>query len=97
MKTSNILIRVTEEEKDHAQTVADLLGKKNISTLIRDFINDMYSCFDDSTLGIDIDLLIESYKNELELLTLQKVSPGQRMNVRYKINVLEEIKKERGL
>lgn len=97
MKTSKIEIRVTQEEKEKVNSLVSLLNKKNISSLLRDYINDMYSCIDDSNVGIDIDLLIFSYEQELELKTLDKSSPVERMNIRYKINLLEEIKKERGL
>lgn len=97
MKNSRLELRITEEEKEKATALVKLLGKKNISSLLRDYINDMYSCIDDTTLGFDIDLLIYSYQQELELKTLEKASPMEKMSIRYKLNLLEEIKKERGL
>lgn len=43
MKNSNIIIRVSEEEKNNLNEIISLLGEKNVSSFIRNIINDLSS------------------------------------------------------
>jgi len=98
-KTNNIIIRVSEKEKDHAVEVANLLGKKNISALFRDYINDIWSLVEETNNNnnFSIDDLINELQAELELKRVAKCSPIERFTLINNINVLISIKKNKNL
>lgn len=103
MKTSNILIRVSDEEKEKAVKVASLLNKKNISTMFRDYINHIYDLNEQTKLcstksGFSIDDLIADLKCDLELKKMQKsISLMDKYSLQHDINMLINIKKKKGL
>lgn len=94
-KNEKIDIRVTQEDKKKALKVVELLGKKNISHLFRDFINDIYSGYEDTQV-CSLDLLIESLELELECKKVSKASAFEIYSVRTKLNMLKDLKEEKG-
>lgn len=99
-KTETIIIRVSSEEKQKALFLTKFLNKKNISTLFRDYILDLNNFIDEIKLtsdtpeGISLDDLIENYESQLELVKISKKNPYHVFDLRRKINLLNEIKKD---
>ncbi|WP_347043124.1 hypothetical protein [Bacteroides fragilis] len=97
MKSELIKVRVTDEERDKAIELSQLFGKKNLSEFIRYLINDLYLYVDMCNSGFDIDSLIADLEQDVELKKLEKSSPMEIHKIRMNINVLKELKKEKGL
>lgn len=93
MKNSNIIIRVTEEEKEKAHQVVGALGEKNISSLFRNYINSAYECLiaaptDKTSLKFYIARLID------EMNSKENLSAWERYNYNSKINMLRDLERK---
>lgn len=82
-KTSNIIIRVTNEEREKANNLVELLGESNLSSMLRNYINDFYDLFYSSTKS-DIDKIIEEIEEELKIGSLGSIDK-QRKNIDLKL------------
>lgn len=88
MKNTNIIIRVSEEEKQKLVHLLELTGSDSISKFIRGFINESYDFLCSAPKGSDLDLYIEKLKAERDI---QK-DVFSKYKINQKIRMLEEIK-----
>lgn len=63
-KNTNIIIRVSEEEKKKAVKLVEVLGEKNISSMFRQYINDLYSLYLYETSSSNLDYTIARLKEK---------------------------------
>ena len=82
-KNFNIVIRVSEEERNKANNLVDLLGENSVSSMLRNYINDFYDLFFSSTKS-DIDLIISEIERELHTCCLGSIDK-QRKSVDLKL------------
>lgn len=68
-KNTNIIIRVSEEEKKKAAKLVDVLGEKNISSMFRDYINSLYSLYLGETSSTNLDYHISLLKKKKAVST----------------------------
>lgn len=91
-KNSVINIRLSEDEKEKAVKVVELLGYKNISTMLRDYINFAFNELsiapsDFTSLDYYIARLYDEKRNS-------KCEPYQLYEYNRKIRLLEQLKNE---
>lgn len=92
MKNSNIIIRVSEEEKNNLNEIISLLGEKNVSSFIRNIINDLSSSMLHNG-QTDLSQLIKKYENERDSL-IGQLNAFELMKFNQKINILKSINDE---
>lgn len=87
-KNTNIIIRVSEEEKQKLVHLLELTGSDSISKFIRDFINESYDFLCTAPKGLDLDFYIEKLKFERD----NEKDGFSKYKLNQKIRMLEEIK-----
>lgn len=88
MKNSNIVIRVTDEEKNKLIHLLELTGYDNMSNFIRSYINEVYDFLCSAPKGLDLDLYIEKLKQDRD----KEKDSFSKYKYNQKIRMLEEIK-----
>ncbi len=63
-KNSNIIIRVSEEEKKKASYLVETLHEKNISSMFRNYINDFYNLCVNTTDKTSLEFYIAKLQDE---------------------------------
>lgn len=91
MKTTNLNIRVTEDEKRCLNEIVSLLGEKNASSFIRNFINDLSSLMIYRNNDTDLNLLLEKYNSQLDNKNLE---PYKKHSLKVKINMINQLIEE---
>ena len=86
-KTSNIIIRVSEEEKERAVEVSEFLGYKNLSQFFRNYVNEIYELINPVEKGFNFDTIIKDLQEQYE-----KEKGYNRFSLQTKINTLKQIK-----
>lgn len=87
-KDSRIPVRVTEDEKKKANYIKDKLNK-NISEILRDYINDLYALLVPAS-EVNFEKIICDLKKEKE--NAKDAFTG--FTIQSKISVLEQLKKD---
>lgn len=89
-KTSNIIIRVSDEEKQKAVEISTALGCKNLSQFFRNYINDLYYLMHPVNDSIDFDCIIK----DLEQLYESERNALKKFTIKSKIITLNELKEQ---
>ena len=85
-KTSNIIIRVSEEEKKKAAELSIALGNKNLSDFFRTYVNDLYDLIYPANNSFDFNSIINDLEEEYK-----KEKGYKKFSLQVKINTLKEI------
>lgn len=86
-KTSNIIIRVSDDEKKKAVELSTALGNKNLSDFFRTYVNDLYDLINPISRGFDIDTIIKDLEQQY-----QNEKGYNKFSIQTKINTLKQIK-----
>lgn len=88
-RNTNIIIRVSEKEKEKANDLVEFFNEKNISSLLRNYINDFYELVFNTPIS-DVDLIIKELEEELQ----GKCSAMQRQRKEIDLKLLKRVKRE---
>lgn len=88
-KNSNIIIRVSEEEKERAVKVLSALGEKSVSSLFRNYIDFIYEIIYPSSncINIDFDRILDDLEKQLK-----SCHSFQQTGIKVKINTVKQLK-----
>ena len=99
MKNELIKVRVSEEEKEKVNLLVKILGYKNVSEFIRNYINEMYEIYEETTMdGFTLLEFLHEYRKQYEFgIASRTMNDYELRKLAKKIELLREIMKEKGL